>query len=138
MIRRPPRSTLFPYTTLFRSNLPGTGGGPRWTTDLSFTHNRNFIVALASGAADDIGNRWFIGQPINIGTNPAIPPFDALRQAFYDYAYVGIWQLADSAVARRYGQKPGDIRVRDGNGDSAITAADRIFLGNTYPKLLAS
>src|SRR3712207_7220087 len=26
MIRRPPRSTLFPYTTLFRSDLPGTGG----------------------------------------------------------------------------------------------------------------
>src|SRR3712207_8085775 len=23
MIRRPPRSTLFPYTTLFRSDLPG-------------------------------------------------------------------------------------------------------------------
>src|SRR5256885_7605995 len=37
MIRRPPRSTLFPYTTLFRSGrvrqglVPGThaGGGPR-------------------------------------------------------------------------------------------------------------
>src|SRR3989454_12071128 len=33
MIRRPPRSTLFPYTTLFRSGLPAgvlnvvTGGG---------------------------------------------------------------------------------------------------------------
>src|SRR5688572_32090296 len=27
MIRRPPRSTLFPYTTLFRS--PGVGNGPR-------------------------------------------------------------------------------------------------------------
>src|SRR5437867_10106091 len=25
MIRRPPRSTLFPYTTLFRSNLPAFG-----------------------------------------------------------------------------------------------------------------
>src|SRR3712207_7371805 len=25
MIRRPPRSTLFPYTTLFRSTSPGTG-----------------------------------------------------------------------------------------------------------------
>src|SRR3989454_6788127 len=24
MIRRPPRSTLFPYTTLFRSHAPGT------------------------------------------------------------------------------------------------------------------
>src|SRR5947207_7491313 len=31
MIRRPPRSTLFPYTTLFRSNLthiPYKGAGP--------------------------------------------------------------------------------------------------------------
>src|SRR3712207_8545181 len=26
MIRRPPRSTLFPYTTLFRSHLPSVGG----------------------------------------------------------------------------------------------------------------
>src|SRR3712207_8455117 len=26
MIRRPPRSTLFPYTTLFRSTLTGLGG----------------------------------------------------------------------------------------------------------------
>ena len=57
---------------------------------------------------------------------------------FYDYESMGIWQLADSAVARRYGQKPGDIRVRDINGDSAITAADRVIRGNTYPNLLAS
>src|SRR2546427_7610473 len=27
MIRRPPRSTLFPYTTLFRSGAGGTKGG---------------------------------------------------------------------------------------------------------------
>src|SRR3712207_7097914 len=35
MIRRPPRSTLFPYTTLFRS-LPGVGGDhpPRREADL--------------------------------------------------------------------------------------------------------
>src|SRR3712207_7607706 len=29
MIRRPPRSTLFPYTTLFRSNVLGLGW-PQW------------------------------------------------------------------------------------------------------------
>src|SRR2546425_6225938 len=28
MIRRPPRSTLFPYTTLFRSHLTVVGDGP--------------------------------------------------------------------------------------------------------------
>src|SRR2546430_13459849 len=27
MIRRPPRSTLFPYTTLFRSPMPAAGTG---------------------------------------------------------------------------------------------------------------
>src|SRR3989442_4701458 len=31
MIRRPPRSTLFPYTTLFRSVVvPGNVGGVNW------------------------------------------------------------------------------------------------------------
>src|ERR1035438_10795849 len=29
MIRRPPRSTLFPYTTLFRSSLPRSAAFPR-------------------------------------------------------------------------------------------------------------
>src|SRR5256885_9832438 len=29
MIRRPPRSTLFPYTTLFRSMFASIVGGPR-------------------------------------------------------------------------------------------------------------
>src|SRR2546430_9233036 len=29
MIRRPPRSTLFPYTTLFRSDQPAVGVGLR-------------------------------------------------------------------------------------------------------------
>src|SRR6266478_9246812 len=30
MIRRPPRSTLFPYTTLFRSCPPSSGTRPNW------------------------------------------------------------------------------------------------------------
>src|SRR2546430_5449544 len=36
MIRRPPRSTLFPYTTLFRSppnNWRNVTGAPAWTFD---------------------------------------------------------------------------------------------------------
>src|SRR3989449_1117980 len=34
MIRRPPRSTLFPYTTLFRSILTGEGARLTWTEKL--------------------------------------------------------------------------------------------------------
>src|SRR2546427_7897801 len=33
MIRRPPRSTLFPYTTLFRSDPCPRGGGPGFLPD---------------------------------------------------------------------------------------------------------
>src|SRR3712207_8414849 len=33
MIRRPPRSTLFPYTTLFRSLIDPTAAGHGWFVD---------------------------------------------------------------------------------------------------------
>jgi TonB-linked SusC/RagA family outer membrane protein len=112
-------------------NLTGNRGGPRWTTDLSFTHNQNYIVSLAGGVGDDVNDRWFIGQPINLAN-------DALHQVFYDVKMIGIWQLADSLLARQYGEKPGDIRVADLNGDGKIDGFDRMITGNTYPRLLAS
>src|SRR5256885_12054477 len=37
MIRRPPRSTLFPYTTLFRSDYFDTGAGLTWSNARSAT-----------------------------------------------------------------------------------------------------
>src|SRR3712207_7951573 len=45
MIRRPPRSTLFPYTTLFRSwrHLPPPPAFPPWPT--VYGHFRAFLAA---------------------------------------------------------------------------------------------
>src|SRR2546422_8425921 len=39
MIRRPPRSTLFPYTTLFRSFLPGSALLYVWTFVLAVSNS---------------------------------------------------------------------------------------------------
>jgi hypothetical protein len=47
---------------------------------------------------------------------------------------VGIWQTADSALARRYSRKPGEIRIEDINGDFKINEQDRQILGNSYPR----
>jgi hypothetical protein len=116
-------------------NLTGRDGGPRWTTDLSFTHNQNYIISLSGGVGDDVADRWFVGQPISLGT---IAGGDRLHQVFYDVKMIGIWQLADSALARQFGQKPGDIRVADLNGDGRIDGFDRVITGNTYPRLVAS
>src|SRR5256885_5280624 len=40
MIRRPPRSTLFPYTTLFRSRAAGRRPAPRAAADTSRLRRR--------------------------------------------------------------------------------------------------
>src|SRR3712207_9519486 len=46
MIRRPPRSTLFPYTTLFRSGVGATGG-----IDLAGLDGTNGFVIRGTEAA---------------------------------------------------------------------------------------
>src|SRR2546430_12495624 len=49
MIRRPPRSTLFPYTTLFRSYWGGSQGG--WVAPLAANRARVDFVIVAFGLA---------------------------------------------------------------------------------------
>src|SRR3712207_7234924 len=55
MIRRPPRSTLFPYTTLFRSALSWMYWGRRKNKSVDSISNYDFIkysvLLLALGAA---------------------------------------------------------------------------------------
>src|SRR2546430_7384830 len=55
MIRRPPRSTLFPYTTLFRSHNLG-GGRFEDVTDKMGVGSTRWTLAVA--AADFNGDGW--------------------------------------------------------------------------------
>src|SRR2546429_2088236 len=57
MIRRPPRSTLFPYTTLFRSRLDVSHGGIGVRLQHGAAHARDHRVRLAGGAHQDAGDR---------------------------------------------------------------------------------
>src|SRR3712207_8626740 len=52
MIRRPPRSTLFPYTTLFRSIEVKADKPAIAITKLSLTHNNNCLVGAGNGDAE--------------------------------------------------------------------------------------
>src|SRR3712207_7022755 len=60
MIRRPPRSTLFPYTTLFRS-LQALGGRPAYTWSL-------VSGALPAGLTLDPATGAITGKPTAAGT----------------------------------------------------------------------
>ncbi len=99
-----------------------TPGGFKWTTDFTFTKNKEEIVSLYNGKVDDLGNRWFIGQPLN---------------SYFDFKKVGIWQSNEADLAKSFGSEVGQIRVQDTNGDGKITAADRVLLGSDIPNFSA-
>src|SRR2546426_6340546 len=53
MIRRPPRSTLFPYTTLFRSGNPVTNATVSWATDhpgIASVNGSGLVTARGAGS----------------------------------------------------------------------------------------
>ncbi|GAC1515244.1 MAG: TonB-dependent receptor [Gemmatimonadaceae bacterium] len=124
----------FSVTTV---NVPGgTPGALRWTSTFNYAMNRNRIVDLYGDNKDDVGNRWFIGQPINV---------------FYDLEFAGIWQTADAALAAAYKRKPGEIRVTDRTGPlpcpppaapgslcRSVSDKDRKVLGTPEPRWTGS
>ena len=105
-----------------------------WRSSFSLWTNRNKIVKLygpvpvvdATGKItgyvekDDIANGWFIGKQIS---------------DIFDYNVTGVWQTADDAKARSFGFTPGDFRLQDLNGDGKYTIDDRMFLGQTTPRV---
>ncbi|MDR8393434.1 TonB-dependent receptor [Aliifodinibius sp. S!AR15-10] len=92
----------------------------QWSVDLNLASNKEEIVELYGGTQDDVGNEWFIGEPIDV---------------FYDVDQIGVWQLDEESEAANYDQIPGEIRVRDVNQDDQINAADRVIIGQEMPKL---
>ncbi|WP_207431579.1 SusC/RagA family TonB-linked outer membrane protein [Sabulibacter ruber] len=95
--------------------------GFRWTSDFSFSRNKEEVRYLGDGVERDLSFGTFglhVGHPIN---------------SFYDYEKIGIWQLGEEEQALKNQQKPGDIKVKDQNGDGVITPADRVVIGNGVP-----
>src|SRR3712207_9531698 len=69
MIRRPPRSTLFPYTTLFRS----TG----WKVMSELPNPVNFDAASATVRPEDIRQQFSVGPDLDAHVQQAQPYADA-------------------------------------------------------------
>ncbi|WP_229253888.1 TonB-dependent receptor [Dyadobacter sp. NIV53] len=94
-----------------------------WKTDFVFDKNKNEILELNGGKKDDVGNKWFIGQPVQVN---------------YDYVSDGIWQQNQIDEAKKYNQTPGQIRVKDLDGNGVINATDRQIIGKRVPSWTGS
>ncbi len=91
-----------------------------WMVGGKFSLNRNkltkgvLVDPVTGEYVDDIANRWFIGQPVNV---------------YYDYQFDGIWNIGDDiANSPMPNARPGDVRVANLNGDSLITPDDRVII----------
>lgn len=98
----------------------------QWTTNFNFASNKNTLDKLY-GDLEDI---YFNVQ----GTNLIHRVGEAIGSV-YDYQYDGIWQLDEAAEAAEYGQRPGQVKVKDINDDGEITPdEDRTIIGQVTPK----
>lgn len=112
------------------ANVISSNSGFTWDIDMNVFSNKEEITELFQGQNDDIGNGWFIGQPIN---------------SYYDFVLDGIWQTDEADEAETHGQLPGQVKIKDVNGrdeegnltnesDGQFNNDDRAIIGSTVPK----
>ncbi|AXB58103.1 TonB-dependent receptor [Flavobacterium fluviale] len=90
----------------------------KWETSFIFSSNKNKIVELYGAKKDDVANRWFIGQPVNV---------------VYAMVFDGIWQKDELAPADQRALE-GTAKVKDLNGDGKIDIDhDMKVLGSPTP-----
>lgn len=90
----------------------------KWETNFIFSTNKNKIVELYGAKKNDVPNRWFIGQPINV---------------VYAMVFDGVWQKDELAPADRQSLE-GTAKVKDLNGDGKIDIDnDMKVLGSPNP-----
>ena len=105
-----------------------------WNSDATFSFNRRKLKHLYGDKeqvkdengnvigwkeADDSQNGWFIGHD---------------PDQIWDYERDGVWQLGEEAEALKYGNRPGDFKYVDQNGDGVLDTDDKVFQGYTTPR----
>src|SRR5258708_31509310 len=133
MIRRPPRSTLFPYTTLFRSPVPAPTGlansgkltvaaDPTEAALVYYDHNNRFAgfsVELLGEIASEMALKL---NPINIDTSQIVPGLADVQHR-YDIGVASQPATTDtSASALTLNYLIGGQAILAGQGQGAVKA----------------
>ncbi|MGE4587780.1 MAG: SusC/RagA family TonB-linked outer membrane protein, partial [Mangrovibacterium sp.] len=99
-----------------------------WTTSFTFAHNKNEILELNGGKEDLTGNKWFIGQPIDV---------------VYGYVLDGVCTAEEAAaIAADASMKTkfyeGEMKFKDVDGSGTIDPEDKTVQGHAQPSWTGS
>src|SRR3989449_11615446 len=99
MIRRPPRSTLFPYTTLFRSIERSVLGGKEFELEVMRDARDNVVIVCSIENVDPMG--------VHTGDSITVAPAMTLTDLEYQ-------RMRDSAIAiiREIGVEAGGCYIQ--------------------------
>lgn len=93
--------------------------------NMTYYRNKEELIELYDPSLKkDIQNGWWLGYPIN--------------GVYYDLQQIGIWQESEANLAAIYGQLPGEVKVRDLDGNGKIDGDDRVILGTNRPDWVGS
>ncbi|AGA77560.1 SusC/RagA family TonB-linked outer membrane protein [Echinicola vietnamensis] len=94
-----------------------------WETNFIFSKNTNKIVELYGKKEDDVPNRWFIGQPVDV---------------VYAMVFDGVWQRDELPTEDQQAME-GTAKVKDLNGDGNIDIDhDMAVLGSPAPSWIGT
>lgn len=113
----------------FELNTRNLTGQFEWNTTLNLSHNQNKVTDLGGPQMIEITNSF-------TGDGFAVMKVGESMNAIYVVQQNGVLTAADieSGYPIVSGQKEGDARYIDANGDGKITAADRVIVGQPNPK----
>ncbi|RFZ85284.1 SusC/RagA family TonB-linked outer membrane protein [Mucilaginibacter terrenus] len=97
-----------------------------WTTNFNITFLKTKILQLGQNNDDIFLDPGFLSNfnLMRVGLSPG---------SFYGYTVLGTWGTSEAAEAAKYNLLPGDLKIKDLNGDGKITADDREVLGKSTP-----
>ncbi|MEJ1240309.1 TonB-dependent receptor [Chryseolinea sp. T2] len=115
--------------------VPVISGDFGWTSSFNISNVKN-IVKSVGGIADKFFTSSNVGAGMSTQAEFIYAPGQALG-AYWGLVYEGTWKPDEADQAALRGEKPGDSRYQDLNGDNAITAADYQIIGSAIPTTTA-
>ncbi len=118
-------------------------GNFKYKIGFNVGHVKNEVISLGNGLpistasfrASDFIARTEVGQPIAFFYGFETDGYYQ-NQAEIDSLDQKARELSGRAAARYDGRpRPGDVKIKDQNGDYQITNADKTFIGSPHPKL---